>query len=119
MALLNRRYNVFSITTLVAGLAMGLVLAEANAHGFGRVSLVPGEDLQIQAGAIYGHLRVCNELGSPGTVILSIDGGASQSLAPGICTEGTGANLDFHNGSGAPATIVYHVFTPALDDGPR
>jgi hypothetical protein len=39
MALLNRRYNVFSITTLVAGLATGLALAEANAHGFGRVSL--------------------------------------------------------------------------------
>jgi hypothetical protein len=119
MVSLNRGRNIFSIVTLVASLGTGLPPGEANAHGFGRVSLAPGEELQIQAGAIYGHLRICNELESPGTVVLTIDGGTSRSLAPGICTEGTGANLDFHNGSGAPATIVYHVFPPALDDGPR
>jgi len=82
-------------------------------HGFGTVSVVAGQTQKVWIGASFQLLRVCNELESKGTVVVTIDGQKPVTLAPGLCTEDYGNTVDMTNHSSSTATILYRtIFEP-------
>jgi hypothetical protein len=82
-------------------------------HGFGTVSLAPGQTQQVWIGAGYQLLRVCIDLETAGTAVVTIDDQLPRTLGPGLCTEDFGNTIDMSNHSGSTATIDYRtIFEP-------
>ncbi len=78
--------------------------------GFGAFTLAPGETRTIRTGATYREIRVCNDVGSGGTVQAIVSNGAAMQLAPGICARDNGDSLTLTNVSTATATGVFHSY---------
>jgi len=100
-----------SVLVSVHGHAQGT--NSSYGHGFGTVSIAAGQTQNVWIGTSFQLLRVCNELESKGTAIVTIDGREPVTLAPGICTEDYGNTIDMANHSPSTATILYRtIFEP-------
>jgi hypothetical protein len=78
--------------------------------GFGSFTLAPGESRSFRTGAIYREIRVCNDVGSSGTVEATVSSGTPMQLAPGICARENGDNLTLHNISTGTVTGAFHSY---------
>ena len=95
---------------LVAAVVLvGASLPSSSAHSSptGVVNLAPGESRQVWLGPTYLWLRVCNNVGSTGTVTVTIDNRDSRVLSAGLCIEESGGTIDLHHDRGGQAVINY------------
>ena len=78
--------------------------------GFGSFTLAPGESRSFRTGAIYREIRVCNDVGSSGTVEATVSSGTPMQLGPGICARENGDNLTLRNISTGTVTGAFHSY---------
>jgi hypothetical protein len=69
-------------------------------------SLTPGETRNVEIGANYVDLRVCNDLASS-AVLATIEPRKPELLEPGKCTEDRGGGIEFRNRANGPAMVTY------------
>ena len=84
-----------------------LLSSSAQASPTGVVNLAPGESRQVWLGPTYWLIRVCNNVGSTGTVSVTIDNRDSRVLSAGLCIEESGGTIDLHHDRGGQAVINY------------
>jgi hypothetical protein len=95
---------------LVAAVVLvGASLLSSSAHSSptGVVNLAPGESKQVWLGPTSWWLRVCNNVGSTGTVTVTIDSRDSRVLSAGLCIEESGGTIDLHHDREGKAVINY------------
>gem|GEM_PF-4901002 len=77
------------------------------------VSLVPGQAQKVWIGAGYPLLRVCIDLQTTGSAVITIDDQQPKTLRPGLCTEDYGSTIEMSNHDAGTATVVYRaIFEP-------
>jgi hypothetical protein len=101
----NRRLAL--ALAVVAGGALSSS-GEASAQQATSFTLAPGETRSFNIG-FYREIRVCNNVGSAGTVDMTVGGQPSTTLAPGVCWRNSGDSLVLHNGSAGSVTGVYNA----------
>jgi hypothetical protein len=74
---------------------------------FGSFSLKLGETRQIRTGSTYRTLRVCNDAGSAGSILVTIDDHKPHHLSAGVCAEDLGDSFVVVNQSSGPAHGTY------------
>ena len=84
-----------------------LLSSSAHASPTGVVNLAPGESRQVWLGPTYWLLRVCNNVGSTGTVTVTIDSRDSRVLSAGLCIEDSGGSIDLRHDRDGQAVINY------------
>lgn len=105
------------LTLAFAGVSVCAQGSDPNyGQDFGTIVLAAGQARQVWIGPSYRLIRVCNDLGSAGTVAAVIDDQPPATLPPGRCVEDYGNRLQFTNAGGGTATLVYRSivqpFTP-------
>lgn len=78
--------------------------------GAGTFTLAPGESRTIRVSSTYRTIRICNDVGSSGTIEGAVGDYPAVSLAPGVCNANMGEYSDritVHNTSSAPATGLF------------
>ena len=83
-------------------------MTEAQAQEAASFSLAPGETRSFNIG-FYREIRVCNNVGSAGTVDMTVGGQPPTTLAPGVCWRNSGDSLVLHNGSTGSVSGVYNA----------
>src|SRR5579862_8247247 len=56
-------------------------------QGFGMVALMPAQTQKVWIGPAYQLLRVCIDLQTTGSALITIDDRQPKTLRPGLCTE--------------------------------
>ena len=78
--------------------------------GAGTFRLAPGESRTIRVSTTYVTIRICNDVGSAGTVEGAVGGYPPVALAPGDCNANIGwygDRIRVHNTSAAPVTGTF------------
>jgi len=114
--MMNRRCSI-----IVFALALGAGFDSAQtlaASRFGSFSLAPGESRTIFVDPPYGYVRLCNDVGSAGTLGAVIDSHEPVALAPGICYDrDNGDRITLHNPSSGTVTGIYRAQKSRALDG--
>jgi hypothetical protein len=108
-----------SIIVFALSLGAGVVSAlSCAASRFGSFSLAPDESNTILIDPPYGYVRLCNDVGSAGTLEAVIDGHEPVTLAPGICYDrDNGDRIALHNLSSGTVTGIYRAQKSRALDG--
>jgi len=93
---------VFFLSAILAGRA-------AQAQDAGSFTLKPGETRSLTIG-FYREIRVCNNVGSGGTLDMTVGGRPSTSLAPGVCWREFGDSLVLANASNGAVDGIYTAY---------
>lgn len=80
---------------------------QAFAANFGTITLIAGETQAIDIGATGRNMRVCNDLSSAGSVLVTVGGNAPHELSPGLCAEDMGNRLLVHSQASGIATVDF------------
>jgi len=88
-------------------IAMCFVATQAAAMEYGSFSLQPGAVQEVRTGSTYRLLRVCNDIGSAGAILATIDDREPHTLAPGLCVEDLGDVIKLQNQATGVATGTY------------
>ncbi|MEA2779307.1 MAG: hypothetical protein QOK29_851 [Rhodospirillaceae bacterium] len=105
---LNRYERTASGAIMALGLFAFTIAASPGFAGeFGSFTLKPGETQQIRIGSTYRTLRVCNDAGSAGSILVTIDDHNPHHLAAGVCAEDLGDAFVVVNQSSGPAHGTY------------
>lgn len=96
---LRRCLSTLAATSIFASAALG--------QTFGTVTLAPGQDRQVSIGPTYRNIRICNDMMSAGSVIVTVREGSPRDLSPGECMQARESVFYFENRSGFPAMIKY------------
>lgn len=99
-----KRAAAFTIATVMIA---AFATAGADAASFGSVTLVSGASKTVTLGVASRNLRVCNDSGSAGAVLVTIGGNAPHYLSSGICAEDIGDRLTIQSLAAGPATVDY------------
>jgi hypothetical protein len=103
--------SALPLTLLVAAVTgSGPMVTSASAAQFGSFVLKPGAAQQYQIGSTYLNLRVCNDLGSAGSLSAAIGDHDPYLLTPGECTENSGDKILVQNRSDGDVAGVYRPF---------
>jgi hypothetical protein len=87
--------------------AFALIPGTILAASFGAVTLQPGASKSVTLGVASRNLRVCNDSGSAGAVLVTIGGNAPHYLSSGLCAEDIGDRLTIQSLAAGPATVDY------------
>lgn len=93
----------FALVTIMTALAS----VGASAASFGILTLPPGAAKTVSLGVASRNLRVCNDSGSAGAVLVTIGGNAPHYLASGLCAEDIGDRLTIQSLAAGPATVDF------------
>jgi hypothetical protein len=90
--------------------AVGCMAAlPAAASDYGNFTLKAGELQEIHIGSTYRDLRVCNDFGSAGGVVVTIGDHDPHALQPGLCAEGFGGSIKVLNQANGVAMGIYRM----------
>jgi hypothetical protein len=109
MKTLKRGYFL-PIALLTASVGSILTSASVSAAQFGGFSLKPMEAQQVQIGSRYLNMRVCNDLGSAGSLSVGVGNHDPHILAPGECMENAGDNIRLQNQAAGMVAGTYQPF---------
>jgi hypothetical protein len=91
--------------------------------GAGTFTLAPGESRTLRVSTVYRVIRICNDVGSSGTIEGAVGDYPAVTLAPGVCNANSGQYSDritVHNVSSSPATGLFQsAGTKPLGKGGR
>jgi len=79
-------------------------------NGAGTFTLAPGESRTILVATTYRNIRICNDVGSSGTIEAAIGDYPAATLQPSMCNNNMGQygdRITVHNISASPATGIY------------
>jgi hypothetical protein len=79
-------------------------------NGAGTFTLAPGESRTILVATTYRNIRICNDVGSSGTIEAAIGDYPAVTLQPSVCNNNMGQygdRITVHNISASPATGIY------------
>ena len=79
-------------------------------NGSGTFTLAPGESRTILVATTYRNIRICNDVGSSGTIEAAIGDYPAVTLQPSMCNNNMGQygdRITVHNISASPATGIY------------
>ena len=100
----SHRSLALGVAAILAG--AGALAGEARAQEATSFMLAPGESRSFNIG-FYREIRVCNDVGSAGTIDMTVSGQPPTQLAPGVCWRNSGDSLVVHNDSTGGVTGVY------------
>jgi len=91
--------------------------------GSGTFTLAPGESRTIRVSTVYRTIRICNNVGSSGTIEGAVGDYPAVTLSPGLCNANMGQYSDritVHNVSTSPANGLFQsAGTKPLGHGGR
>lgn len=79
-------------------------------NGAGTFTLAPGESRTILVATTYRNIRICNDVGSSGTIEAAIGDYPAVTLQPSMCNNNMGQygdRITVDNISASPATGIY------------
>ena len=79
-------------------------------NGSGTFMLAPGESRTILVATTYRNIRICNDVGSSGTIEAAIGDYPAVTLQPSLCNNNMGQygdRITVHNISASLATGIY------------
>ena len=92
-------------------------------NGAGTFTLAPGESRTIRVSTVYRTIRICNNVGSSGTIEGAVGDYPAVTLSPGLCNANMGQYSDritVHNVSTRPANGLFQsAGTKPLGHGGR
>jgi hypothetical protein len=92
------------------GCAAGSSGGGGTTIGAGSFTLAPGESRTLRVSSTYRTIRICNDVGSAGTIEGAVGDYPAVSLAPGVCNANTGEygdRITVRNLSSAGATGLF------------
>ena len=92
-----------------ATLALLLIAGKSRAGDSGAVTLAAGETFSVRINGVYRDIRVCNDRGSAGEIIVVISQHEPAPLAPGECRFGQGDTIHLENISPSSVRVIYLV----------
>jgi hypothetical protein len=82
----------------------------AFAGPYGSFRLKAGETADFQTGPRYLNLRVCNDVASSGSIVVTIGDRQSRSIGPGECTDNPGDHIRIQNRAAGEVAGIYKSF---------